>query len=460
MDTFNLWNPYAIAPRVLEFDVTPTEIGTLKNGTIDWISHCLRTWEINLLPTQWSVIPFRSHFYSDYPNEIQWEYRWPTGWLIRVEFSEDIPILEDISILSAFSSRSPVGVDVIDLSVEGDCYDSCYDTRHDHTVLVVSEFTGASGNYERIQQEFVRLARGGLSEAVELQCSIRILPNQNWQIRTLIEHIELPNCVSILDGLRDYLSQQGGAITWREVFTLKPAALDWKSISYDALDWSQGVPSEDELRVIFKSEQPGLFGPYTGANQLAQSFGDIEPANRAKLAKLIATLVMDKNVRVRSGAIQFFQQRPEVPDGNILSEAFELRSSLFIGIEAKPQELSGDLQFQLARALAERSKVGDVLARETLRREALRPGCGKPTIIALFLSDRDWLFEKAADIVISTPELAVLLIREMVSQQQDLRPFLLSVSGHVPRELLETALADAEPENLEDYLILLTDPTD
>jgi hypothetical protein len=93
MDTFNLWNPYAIAPRVLEFDVTPTEIGTLKNGTIDWISHCLRAWEINLLPTQWSVVPFRSNFYPDYPNEIQWEDRWPLGWLIRVEFNEDIPIL-------------------------------------------------------------------------------------------------------------------------------------------------------------------------------------------------------------------------------------------------------------------------------------------------------------------------------------------------------------------------------
>ncbi len=452
MDTFNLWNPYAITPRVLEFDVTPTEIGTLKNGTIDWISHCLRAWEINLLPTQWSVVPFRSNFYSDYPDEIQWEDRWPLGWLIRVEFNEDIPIV------SAFSNKSPVRIDVIDLSVES----GCCDTRHEHTVLMVSEFTGASRNYERIQQEFVRLARVGLSEAVEFQFSIRILPNQNWQIRTLIENIGLPNCVSTLDGLRDYLSQQGGAITWRKAFNLKPppAALDWQSTSPDALDWSQGVPSEDELRVIFKSEQPGLFGRYTGANQLAQYFDDIEPANRAKLAKLIATQVVDKDVLVRSGAIQFFQQRPDVPDGNILSEAFELRSSLFIGIEAKPQELSGDLQFQLARALAERSKVGDVLARETLRREALRPGCGKPTIIALFLSDQDWLFEKAAEIVISTPELAGLLIRKMVRQQQDLRPFLLSASGHVPRELLETALADAEPENLEDNLILLADRTD
>ena len=455
MDAFNLWNPYAIAPRVLEFDVTPTEIGILKDGTIDWISHCLRAWEISLLPAQWRVIPFRSNFYSDYPDELHWEERWPKGWLIRVEFNEDIPIL------SAFSNKFPVGIDAIDLSAENGC---CDPPCHENAVLVVSEFASPSTNYERIQQEFVRLARVDLGEATQFQVSVRILPNQNWQIRTLIEHTEFPNCIPTLDGLRDYLSGQGGAITWRKAFNLKPppaAELDWQSTSPDALEWSRGVPSEDELRVIFKSEQPGIFGPDTGANRLARSFDELEPAaNRGKLAELIAALVKDEDIRVRSGAIQFFQQRPDVPDGNILSEAFELRSALFIGVEAEPQEPSGDLQFQLARALAERSKIGDVKARETLRREALRPGCGEPTIIALFLTDRDWLFEKAADIVIKTPEIALLLIRKMVHQQQDISPFLLSVSEHVPQKLLETALTDVAPENLEDYLILLANRTE
>lgn len=450
MDTFNLWNPYVIAPRVLEFDVTPTEVGILKDGTIDWISHCLEALEINLLPTQWSIVPFRSNFYSDYPNELEWKDRWPIGWLIRVEFNQDIPIL------STFSNRFPVGIDKFDLSAES----GYYDPRHETNALAVSEFVSAIGNSERIQQEFIRVARIALGEASHYQLSIRILPDRNWQLRTLIENTEFPNSVSGLDGLRDYLYQQGGAITWRKALNSNPppAILNLHSISPDTLEWSQGVPSKDELCIIFHSEQPGLFGVDTGAAQLARSFDDIEPAqNRAKLAKLIANLVMDKDVRVRSGAIQFFQQRPDVPDENILSQAFELRSPLFIGVEADPQELSGDLQFQLARALAERAKTGDVLARETLRREALRSGCGESTIIALFLTDRDWLFEKAGDIVIRTPEIAVLLIGKMVRQQQDLRPFLLFVNGRVSRKLLQTALTDAAPEKLAGYLILLTD---
>src|ERR1700761_6043478 len=82
---FNLWNIYFPGDDTCEFDVTMANAPRLKNGSLELITASLEALEVPNRPRDWRLRPFRSQFYSDYPDSRErWEDRWPIGWEIKV----------------------------------------------------------------------------------------------------------------------------------------------------------------------------------------------------------------------------------------------------------------------------------------------------------------------------------------------------------------------------------------
>lgn len=437
---FNLWGPHQVAPRVIEFDMTsgPSD-ASFVSGSIEWATEAARDLGIDAAPMSWSLHPVRSNFYSDYVEEPDWRDRWQRAWVVRIEFAEEAH-------LPGPESWGPYPTDASDPDAPYDYKDPA----HDRAALVGAAFAAEVGERE-LAEKVTQWLRGQPEPLPDPNVSTHRV-GDTWQLRLLLKGIELPSDVRLLDGLRDHLKELGGAISWKHVTGLaRRRGADAEDEPPPRLIGLQEVPPEEELRSLLRSEHPGDFGPQSGGELLAYEYPDLTPEKRSLLARRIAGLILDPDAAVRTGAIRFFQVRPDAPDEGALARALESRSPLLSDVPPHPPAI-GDLLFEAARALAEKATAGDAAALETLRREALTEGRAAAVILPLFMADREWLFDNAAAVIAGTPDAAPALLGHMVRKSADLRTALSALRGRVSREVITRALEEADAPSREQLL--------
>jgi hypothetical protein len=70
------------------FDVTPTEFLLLGRGTPEVISDFLLNMHIEAEPSTWSVTPFCTYYYSQFPDSKSWEDVFRRTFEVRVRFAK------------------------------------------------------------------------------------------------------------------------------------------------------------------------------------------------------------------------------------------------------------------------------------------------------------------------------------------------------------------------------------
>src|SRR5262252_1950771 len=112
MAIFNLWLPNVLHEREVCFDVTQGNIPELDRGTREWVTEALRYLGISCEPLDWTIKPWRSHYFSDYPDYESWEDRWRIGWTVGVNTNREVS-LQGLPLLT------PVAFDQLDPSWDG-----------------------------------------------------------------------------------------------------------------------------------------------------------------------------------------------------------------------------------------------------------------------------------------------------------------------------------------------------
>ncbi|HEY8428247.1 MAG TPA: hypothetical protein VIL20_07725 [Sandaracinaceae bacterium] len=109
---------------------------------------------IDATPRSWSIQPARCHFDSDYPDESEWEDRWPDMWIVRVAVDGQVPPTFDELDL-------PTQVEETDGSWEYDFVDP----GHDRVALLQFDWRGveAPGGSVYARLEPLRAELGDLS---------------------------------------------------------------------------------------------------------------------------------------------------------------------------------------------------------------------------------------------------------------------------------------------------------
>jgi hypothetical protein len=70
------------------FDATPTEFGLLGDGTRELIQDFLLNQRIEASPTQWSIKPFWTYYYTQFPHSKDFSDVFPRTFEVRVRFAE------------------------------------------------------------------------------------------------------------------------------------------------------------------------------------------------------------------------------------------------------------------------------------------------------------------------------------------------------------------------------------
>ncbi len=103
MELYDIWTPYKVSdqPQTLGFMVTGREDYDIGRGSRSYIQALLRDIGVDAMPVEWSIIPYRSCYYSEYDDEDEaWRDRWRLVWRVRVatEYRVDPPRLGGLSI--------------------------------------------------------------------------------------------------------------------------------------------------------------------------------------------------------------------------------------------------------------------------------------------------------------------------------------------------------------------------
>jgi hypothetical protein len=70
------------------FDVIPTQFSLLGRGTREVITEFLLNMHVEAEPSTWSVTPFRTYYYSQFPNSESWGDVFPRAFEVRVRFAK------------------------------------------------------------------------------------------------------------------------------------------------------------------------------------------------------------------------------------------------------------------------------------------------------------------------------------------------------------------------------------
>lgn len=70
------------------FDVTPSEFSLLGRGTPELITDFLLSMHVEAEPTTWSITPFRTYYYSQFPDSTSWGDVFPRAFEVRVRFAK------------------------------------------------------------------------------------------------------------------------------------------------------------------------------------------------------------------------------------------------------------------------------------------------------------------------------------------------------------------------------------
>jgi len=69
------------------FDATPAQFSLLGRGTPELISDFLLNMHVEAEPSTWSVTPFRTYYYSQFPDSAEWGDVFPRAFEVRVRFA-------------------------------------------------------------------------------------------------------------------------------------------------------------------------------------------------------------------------------------------------------------------------------------------------------------------------------------------------------------------------------------
>lgn len=156
---------------------------------------------------------------------------------------------------------------------------------------------------------------------------------------------------------------------------------------------------------------------------------------RGALSQAVGSHLTSANLRVRSGAIRFFQRQRHADDQGALRWALENQPELFDGVEDPIPGAPSDLRMELARAIAVAPKrLSAPGAIDLLQAEALREEGGGGVVAGLFFGDRDWVMEHAEKIVQATPATYTTILLNLALSAGDLGPFVARMRSIVPDE--------------------------
>jgi hypothetical protein len=209
MHAYDLWHPAAVEEDVVEFDVTASTSGVgLNQPSRDWIAQALTDLQVEGVPLTWEVFPVRTNFFSDYVEESNWKDRWQKAWVVRVRCSGvvDPPTLID---------WSPVPTKAADRTAD----QTVEDTGHARPPLVAAVFGGADIE-SRLRDDLeaaIRQSVGGENGHVTLAVKHAA---ESWQLRVSVG-LQFPECVPLVDSLRNVLKEKGGAISWKHTLGMR-----------------------------------------------------------------------------------------------------------------------------------------------------------------------------------------------------------------------------------------------
>ena len=90
MGSFALWTLVRTSGRTIEIDLTLANAPGIEKGSKDLVQSCLAKIGITWGATSWQVRPFRSVFFTDYPDNQNWKNRWRLGWSILLQVPNSI----------------------------------------------------------------------------------------------------------------------------------------------------------------------------------------------------------------------------------------------------------------------------------------------------------------------------------------------------------------------------------
>jgi hypothetical protein len=179
----------------------------------------------------------------------------------------------------------------------------------------------------------------------------------------------------------------------------------------------------------------------TPAEELVRYYRTLPPEPAEALALACGRALTDPEPRVRAGALRFFADLDDAPDGGALREALLRHEALFRGVP-DPHAPGEELYPLLLKVAAARARAEDRELVSALTRAALSPGGAGPTLAALIDLDPAWVTGHAAEIVRSTPDVLKALLWRMGWRRHDVVGLVraLAADPAVPRERLRAAV--------------------
>jgi hypothetical protein len=182
-----------------------------------------------------------------------------------------------------------------------------------------------------------------------------------------------------------------------------------------------------------------------------------QPQNGAgELAAAVGELLRDPAIKVRSGAIRFFQTAAGADDGGAILAAMQRDKGLFLGVQDVWPGATGDLRAELSRAAAQRIGPDDSPLKAAVRKEALTALRARTVVAALIRKDFDWFVRNAFDIGSTSPDALDPMLFGLRARGVDVRPLVRQLRGALPAAPLRRAIEGVYPSGSDrDQLLAL-----
>lgn len=207
MAIFNLWLPVVPHAREVCFDVTRGNIPELDRGSREWVTEALYCLGISCEPLDWTIKPWRSQYFSDYPDYESWEDRWRVGWTVAVSTKGEVS-------LQGSPLLTPVAFDQLDSSWDGNSQPK----NHNGRALILA-YRKRQENSARAAT-FAELVEQGLPRGLVVESFGQRKVHDAWtEFRTMVTGEVFPNCAQGLDSLVSLIKGQGLIVDWQEGFS-------------------------------------------------------------------------------------------------------------------------------------------------------------------------------------------------------------------------------------------------
>ena len=220
------------------------------------------------------------------------------------------------------------------------------------------------------------------------------------------------------------------------------ATLD-RTVRARLADWLWGHPNRDDRSPV---------------ELLVRGWRQLDAEGGLRVARACGKLLRDPDVKVRGGAVMFFQGASKADDEGALLAALQDASELYDGVKDPWNDDSEqDLRAELARALAMRLRMHPEYL-EAVRGEALRPGRGGVVLAGLSKVDPEWVVEQLGDILETVPHAfeVVLFNLDWAGHDRDALVAVQKVRGLIADEEIERLIrSELQKAELRDQALAL-----